>query len=388
MIDGGRDPTALPVHLRHLSLRAFRNYASLDLDLDRGLTLVIGPNGQGKTNLIEAVYFLCLGRSFREHRESRLIHFGDPAARVRGLFERDGSRRTLQVVLPRSGKKQAAIDDSPLDRLSELIGEVPVVSLTPEDVAIAYGGPGPRRRFLDMLLAQTDRGYLEALKRYRRTLAQRNRCLREGREHLATTYEVELSLSGTRLQRQRRKLVSWLADETAATYAQLSGGEEKLGVRLQSSPAVDTGFAGSDKDPGASQEGESGPLAEALARSRSADLERGFTSVGPHRDELALSVEERPLRHYGSHGQARTALAALKLAEVAYYARAYDRQPVLLMDEVTSVLDRQRAGQLVELLAGHTSQVLVTAPEAGELGPLAEQADRRLKVGAGEVHEA
>ncbi len=359
-----------PTRLRHLSLRAFRNYAALELDLEEGLTAVVGPNGQGKTNLIEAVYFLCLGRSFREHRESRLIRFGEPAARVEGKTEQGGRSGTIRIVLQRSGGKQAEVDGGRLERLSQLIGVLPVVSLTPEDLAIAYGDPTPRRRFLDVLLAQTDRDYLEALRRYRRALAQRNRCLKEGRDMLAQTYEPELAASGATIQRRRTELTAFLVEQTAAVYDRICRSGERLSLNYRP-----FGFAAGTP----SEEG----LREALEENRAGDRRLGFTSIGPHRDDLQLAVDDRPLRHYGSHGQARTALAALKLAEVAYYERAYDRPPILLMDEVTSVLDRDRALQLVELLADHTSQVLVTAPQTEELGALAGRIRQTVRIQAG-----
>ena len=364
-----------PTHLRHLSLRAFRNFASLELDLGDGLTAVVGPNGHGKTNLIEAVYFLCLGRSFREHRETRLIRFGEPAARVEGAIEHSGRDGTIRIVLPRTGGKTAEVNGERLERLSQLIGVLPVVSLTPEDLAIAYGEPTSRRRLLDVLLAQTDRDYLEALRRYRRALAQRNRCLKEGREVLAQTYEPELASSGARIQRRRTELTAFLVDQTAAAYDRISRAGEHLSIHYRP-----FGFAGGTP----TEEG----LLEALKENRAGDQRRGFTSIGPHRDDLQLAVNDRLLRHYGSHGQARTALAALKLAEVAYYVRAYDRSPILLMDEVTSVLDRDRALQLVELLADHTSQVLVTAPQIEELGALAGRIRQTIRIRAGGVAPA
>jgi DNA replication and repair protein RecF len=359
-----------PTRLRHLSLRAFRNYAALELDLEEGLTAVVGPNGQGKTNLIEAVYFLCLGRSFREHRESRLIRFGETAARVEGTTEHGGRSGTIRIVLRRSGGKQAEVDGTRLERLSQLIGVLPVVSLTPEDLAIAYGDPTPRRRLLDVLLAQTDREYLEALRRYRRALAQRNRCLKEGRDTLVLTYEPELAASGALIQRRRTELTAFLVAQTAAVYDRISRSEERLSLQYRP-----FGFAGITP----SEEG----LRSALEENRAGDRRLGFTSIGPHRDDLQLAVDDRPLRHFGSHGQARTALAALKLAEVAYYERAYDRPPILLMDEVTSVLDRDRALQLVELLADHSSQVLVTAPQSEELGALAGRIRQTVRIQAG-----
>jgi DNA replication and repair protein RecF len=322
--------------------------------------MVVGPNGHGKTNLIEAVYFLCLGRSFREHRHSRLIRFEAPAARVAAELNWMGRTRGLEIKLPRSGPKQAELDGAPLDRLSEIIGVVPVVSLTPEDGELAHGAPGSRRRYLDVVLAQTNRAYLEALKYYRRARAQRNAGLRAGRIDVAESYEEALTESGSTIQKERAHLIDYVASEAAEIYQRVSGSGEDFTVTYRPSPAGDP-----DADPAER-------LAEELAGRREMDLERGFTGVGPHRDEIHLEVDGRALQLYGSHGQARTAVVALKLAELEYYADAYDRQPVLLMDEVASVLDRLRARELIELLMQHSSQILVTSPEEKDLGPMAE----------------
>ncbi len=353
--------------LRRLSLRAFRNYASLDLDLDPGLTLVVGPNGHGKTNLIEAVYVLCLGRSFREHRDSRLIRFGAPAARLAGQAHWTGREHTIQLTWERGDSKQAEVDGAPLERLSELLGQLPVVSLTPEDGEIAQGGPAARRRFMDVLLSQTDRTYLEALKRYRRALSQRNASLREGREELVGVYEPELAHTGAAIQGSRAALAGFLAGRAVETYRQVSGGGEELAIIYR-------------PNPGREEEDFEEVLAGELAESLEKDLERGYTGSGPHRDDLHLEVSGRPLKTYGSHGQARTALAAMKLAEVSYYAEQYDRRPLLVMDEVAAVLDRSRADNLIRLLSEGSSQVFVTSPRLEDLGPVADRADRIIEV--------
>jgi len=358
------------VWLSRLSLRAFRNYASLDQELDAGLTLVVGPNGHGKTNLIEAIYVLCLGRSFREHRDSRLICFGEPAARLAGTAHWKGRQHTIQLTWERGGSKQVELDGARLERLSGLLGQLPVVSLTPEDGEIARGGPGARRRFMDILLSQTDRGYLEALKRYRRALSQRNVSLREGRVELARAYEPELGQSAAVIQSQREALASFLAGTAAETYRQVSGDQEGLDIGYRPSP-------------NAERPDYEEVLREELETSLERDQERGYTVSGPHRDDLHLEVGGRPLKTYGSHGQSRTALAAIKLAEVGYYAERYDRQPLLVMDEVAAVLDRSRADNLIGLLAAGASQVFVTSPSLAELGPVSGQADQVIGVREG-----
>lgn len=357
MIDRENGEKPLPTWLQRLSLRAFRNYSSIDLELSPGLTLVVGPNGHGKTNLIEAINFLCLGRSYRERSNRRVIMFGARQARLHGELEWDGSGHNIEIVLDSDGNKAAKMDGAALGRMSELVGKVPVVSLTPEDGDLVGGEPGARRRFLDLILAQSDRVYLEALRRYRRVLLQRNASLREGRQALAETYEVPLIENAVVIRQKRAALTEFLAGSAGETYNTISQQDENFTVCYRPNPA---GEVSNRHD-----------VTEALARARDIDAERGFTSVGPHRDDVYMEVDGRQLRTYGSHGQARTALATLKLAEVSYYAEVYDRPPLLVMDEVTAVLDRTRAANLVGLLADMSSQVFVTSPSEEDLSAVA-----------------
>ncbi len=371
MTEQGKDTKQPPTQLKRLSLKAFRNYTDADLELGPGLNLVIGPNGHGKTNLVEAVYFLCLGRSFRERIDRRLIMFGAPQARLCGDVEWAGRGHKVEVAWRRSGSKKAWLDGAKLGRISELVGKTPVVSLTPEDGSLVHGDPGARRRFLDIVLAQTDRSYLSALKRYRRALLQRNLCLREGRFTLAEAYEDSLEESAVEIRRCRRALVDFIQESSAQTYRDISSQGESL--RLKYRPNPPTGEEDTDS------------VAQALSDARDLDRERGFTSVGPHRDDIQIDMDERELKTYGSHGQSRTALATLKLAEVSYYLRIYNRPPILIMDEVAAVLDRGRASNLIRLLSDMSSQVFVTSPSVEDLGSVADAAGCVVEVEEGKV---
>ncbi len=371
MTKKGKDRTETSAQFKKLSLKAFRNFADADLELDSGLILVTGPNGHGKTNLVEAIYFLSLGRSFRERSDRRLISFDAPASRLAGVVEWSGRVHELEVVWTRSGSKKAIVDGSELSRISELVGKIPVVSLTPEDGELVQGEPRARRRFLDIVLAQTDIQYLKALKRYRRARAQRNMSLRQGRFHLAETYEETLADSAIRIRNCRRRFVEHIQRESRQTYRDISSGDEGLSINYRPNPPL--------------AEDDRTAVLEALAAGREADRERGFTGTGPHRDDLLLKIDERELKTYGSHGQARTALATLKLAEVAYYTKIYRRSPILIMDEVATVLDRNRVENLMRVLTEMSSQVFITTPSASDLGELADIAERVIEVMDGTI---
>ena len=371
MTENGKDRIEASAQFKKLSLKAFRNYADADLELGSGLTLVTGPNGHGKTNLVEAIYFLSLGRSFRERSDRRLIRFDAPACRLAGVVEWSGRLHELEIIWTRSGSKKARVDGSELQRISELVGKIPVVSLTPEDGELVQGEPRARRRFLDIVLAQTDVQYLEALKRYRRTRAQRNMSLRQGRFQLAETYEVTLADSAIKIRSCRRRFVEHIQRESKQTYRDISSGKERLSINYRPNPPL--------------TENDRAAVLEALAEGREVDRERGFTGTGPHRDDLLLKIDERELKTYGSHGQARTALATLKLAEVAYYIKIYRRSPILIMDEVATVLDRNRVENLMKVLTEMSSQVFVTTPSASDLGELANVAERVIEVMDGTI---
>jgi len=371
MTDKEKDGTEASAQFRKLFLKAFRNYADADLELGSGLTLVTGPNGHGKTNLVEAIYFLSLGRSFRERSDRRLIGFDAPACRLAGIVEWSGGVHELEIIWTRSGSKKARVDGSELHKISELIGKIPIVSLTPEDGELVQGEPRARRRFMDIVLAQTDIQYLEALKRYRRARAQRNMSLRQGRFQLAETYEETLADSAIKIRSCRRQFVEHIQRDSQQTYREISSGNEGLSINYRPNPPL------TDNDQAA--------VLEALVEGREVDRERGFTGTGPHRDDLLLKIDERELKTYGSHGQARTALATLKLAEVAYYTEIYRRSPILIMDEVTTVLDRNRVENLMKVLTEMSSQVFVTTPSASDLGGLASVAERVIEVMDGTI---
>ena len=369
MTEQGGGGRPLPVRLRNLSLQAFRNYRSLHLEPDTGLTLVVGPNGQGKTNLIEAIYFLCLGRSFRERSDRRLIMLGEERTQLEGMFDREGRAYSIRMVVNREGSKQVQIDGDDLERVRDLVGQAPVVGFTPEDSNIVKGDPASRRRFLDLVLAQNNREYLEALQLYRRALAQRNICLREGRAALVESWEEALIRHGETIRKYRAGLIDFLAQKACDTYRGIGPIGEEFTIRYRPNPPMVDG--GTDD------------LAVALSAGRQDDLDRGFTGAGPHRDDILFEVGGRNLRTYGSHGQARAALASLKLAEVAYYTFARDRQPILVMDEVASVLDRDRTENLIRLLAQEASQVFITSPSEAELGEFASEAGCVVRINEG-----
>ncbi|HUE76822.1 MAG TPA: DNA replication/repair protein RecF [Longimicrobiales bacterium] len=349
---------------RELRLRQFRNFPELDLLFPSPGAAVIGPNGSGKTNLIEALYYLEIFRSFRGAADDQLVRFGEEAFHIRGRFEDPATGRELEVTAAyerRRRKKVVTVDGAEPERLGDVLGRIGVVVFSPSDVGIIAGAPGERRRFLDIMLSVNVPGYLPALQRYRHTLRQRNALLRGG----APAAQVEpwtgaLVESGARIMAARGEWVTEHRAGFAERYERIGG--EAPG-RLEYRPSVPAAGVGS------------GALAEAmraeLERLAGRERERGLTLAGPHRDDLGFirgeDGEGRDLRDFGSGGQQRTAAVALRLVEAETVRRARGRAPLILLDDLFAELDPGRSGRLLELLDEEPGQAVLTAPKASDV---------------------
>lgn len=345
-----------------MELQGFRNFAALELDLQPGLVLLVGGNGQGKTSLLEALYLLSSSRSFRTHREGEWVGWGRPAASVMGLFERGsgvGRPRRLEMAweVGLGGRPSRRVwrNRLPLTRMADFLGEVPLSLFVPGDLALVQGAPQDRRRYLDRLLCKLSPLYLGALGQYQQALRQRNELLR--RRPGPTTqelgvWEVQLARLGSVLTERRREAVARLHHEAAALYRHLAQGKGALGVRYQ---------------PGGPEEAEA--LLEELARRRSDDLRRRSTSVGPHRDDLELSLDGRSLRQVGSQGQQRSAALGLRLAEARLLGEGEAGGAMVLLDDCFSELDPGRRARLLELLEGWPQVFVTTTDLAPGLPP-------------------
>jgi DNA replication and repair protein RecF len=364
------------VHLHRLIVRDFRNLEHVDLEAPAAGFVVLGDNGQGKTNLLEAVYYLHLFRSMRGARDVELVRFG--AAGFHVAAHADGAPHdSVRAGFERAtGRKRLLLDDVECARLSDALGAIPSVAFAPADVGIIGGPPALRRRFFDVALATTSRRYLVALQRYRHALAQRNAALRAADARaLAGVWEAPLAEQGAILRRERTAWVQWAAPRFAGLGEAL-GERQALGLRYRS--AVDV-------DGGAPEEVVRDALAEALARHRERDVERGATHTGPHRDDLDLRLDGHALRHFGSAGQQRTAAIALRLLECAWYRERMAREPVILLDDPLAELDPERAARVLAMLTARESgQAVLAVPRPDDI-PEAWTALARFRVREGAV---
>ena len=362
--------------LSTLTVRGFRNLTPLDLSIPEAGLVIIGENGQGKTNFLEAVAFLGLLRSFRGARDPDVVQFGQPACHVRATLAPPAAWHTVAVGFDRgSRRKQVTLDGVEAPRLASALGALPSVTFAPADVALVAGGPAERRHYLDVMLAMASPAYLAALQRYRGALLRRNAALktaqREGGrgDHAArvSVWEPALAEAGAQLIDARRL---WVAQHEA-TYAELCatiGETQPALLRYQ----------------GVSGDRVADLLADAFAQQRGTEMKRGVTLVGPHRDDLVLHLGGRELRTFGSAGQQRSAAIALRLLELATVREARGYPPLLLLDDPFAELDLKRAGRVLSLLeAAGVAQLLLAVPRTEDIpDAFTRLARRRMQQGA------
>jgi DNA replication and repair protein RecF len=370
------------VYVRHLQVSDFRSYPSAELALDAGVTALVGPNGQGKTNLVEAIGYLASLGSHRVSHDAPLVRAGAERAVVRGVVVRDGRDTLLEVEITPGKANRARIGGSPVPRARELLGVLRTVLFAPEDLAIVKGDPAERRRYLDDLLVAQAPRYAGVRSDYDRVLKQRNALLKSaGSARRAGTglrtldvWDSHLATAGAALLAGRHELVDALRPLVEKAYAALSRGGDPAGLEYRS--ALPDDVAGStDRDLLAAA------LAAALAAGRDAELDRGVTLVGPHRDDLLLTLGELPARGYASHGESWSIALALRLASYDLL-RADGGEPVLILDDVFAELDDDRRDALAALVAP-AEQVLVTAAVAGDVPQ--QLTGARFDVASGEV---
>jgi DNA replication and repair protein RecF len=379
------------VRVAHLSLRDFRSYAEVELPMDAGVTAFVGPNGQGKTNLVEAVGYLSTLGSHRVAQDAPLVRLGAERAVVRGQVVRDDRSLLLEVEITPGKANRARVNGSPVPRARELLGVLRSVLFAPEDLALVKGDPAERRRFLDDLLVLRAPRYAGVRADYDRVLRQRNALLRSGAGRRSDqvdlrTLEVwdsHLSTAGAELLAGRIDLVEGLrplvdkAYQAVAESSFASAGPAVIDYRSS---------LGEDVPMVADKELLAAAMLNQLSEVRKAELERGVSLVGPHRDELVLKLGPLPARGYASHGESWSFALALKLAAYDLLRADTDAggEPVLVLDDVFAELDGHRRDRLAAMVSG-AEQVLVTAavpadvPEA--LGPRGPHHDTHAEPG-------
>jgi DNA replication and repair protein RecF len=381
------------LRVTHLSLADFRSYASLEIALGGGVTAFVGPNGQGKTNLVEAIGYIATLDSHRVATDQPLVRFGAPRAIVRANVEREGRTQLVEIELNPGGANRARLNRNPVSRPREVLGVLRTVLFAPEDLALVKGDPGERRRFLDELLVARWPRYAGVRADYDRVLKQRNTLLRTAAmarrnktsgPNMTTldAWDHHLALAGAELVAARLNLISTLSPLVDKCYVEIAeGGATRIGYRSTISPEPDPAVAVLTEQ-----------FMTALGEARANELDRGITLVGPHRDEMLLELtsasgEHMPARGYASHGESWSYALALRLA--AYDLLRSDGsdggEPVLILDDVFAELDAKRRRRLAERVSG-ADQVLITA--AVEADVPEQLIGQKFRVADGQVGEA
>jgi DNA replication and repair protein RecF len=334
------------VHLAHLRLRDFRNYARLNADFLPGFHLLLGDNAQGKTNILEAVYLMATLRSFRGVGSAQMIRHGAKGYFVGGRVVAQGEREIKMYWSTR--ERNLALDGQPVKRLADYLGTLRTVVFCTEDLQLIKGPARARRRFIDLLLAQTQPDYLPLLQRYMHTVRARNALLKQrtAEEAALESFSQELVKLGNEIIRARRELVPKFSPLARLAYRRISNDAEEL--RIEYAPCVKNDFA------------------VELAHSRVREKTFRATLVGPHRDDLQLLLNEKSAAQFGSEGQKRTLAIALKMAQAEFLAGIHGSAPILLIDDVMGELDVKRRSGFLPLLAQArrmSGQVFMTCTE-------------------------
>jgi len=338
-----------PQTLTRLRIRGFRNLSPLELVPGPRFNVLHGDNGQGKSNLLEAIDYLGSLRSFRGALAADLIQKGAQDAELSAELSCEPLPRTLRVKLSRDKAREVSLDGKRPRSRSSYLAAVQTVLFHPGDLQLVGGAPELRRSFVDRMLEHFDATYGSSLEAYERALRSRNRLLRAERPELSAVraFDELLASAGAVIGKTRARLLDELGPAVQQAFAEVSGGQHVLELRYE--PRVRP---------------ELSALRDALAQSLDKDLARGFTAEGPHADEIAITLDGHLARRFGSQGQQRAIVLALKVAELSELTRRVGRVPILLLDDVSSELDPSRNRRLFELLAGLGGQVFLTTTQA------------------------
>lgn len=341
--------------LKELLLINYRNYRYQKVVFHPGLNLMIGENAQGKTNLLESVYLSARGTVFKNVRERELIRFGERSAYVRAAIDRNGKQKTVECKLSMVDRKRVRINEIEVENLRELSYQFDVVLFSPQELRLVQEGPSYRRGYMDSLLQGIDPRYNKELGAFERVLYQRNQLLKGKKdrwfEAQLLTLDQQLTENAYRIVQKRTELVQEIQEKAVGFHRKMSGGREILGVHYETIVPLSNDFKTK--------------MLQSLIESRDRDLAQKNTDIGPHKDDLLLTINGMPARRYASQGQSRTAALALKWAEVSILEVHNASAPLLLLDDVFSELDPNRGKQLLTMIRPY--QTMITANRLGNL---------------------
>jgi DNA replication and repair protein RecF len=339
------------MHLCSVAVADFRNVCSVHIEPGDRFNLLHGLNGQGKTNLLEAIYLLGSPRSFRTSRLPELVRHGERQAQILGTVESGGIQNKLRLVIEAAGRK-VEIDGKAVQKASELHGKLNAVVFSPEDTGMVKRGPESRRRYLDRAVYMGDIGYLHCWHSYQRILKQRNHLLKSSDRTGLDIWTEQLAETGAEVIERRLRFIAVLDGKLQKYYATIAGDGETSRLSYQPDGVKST-----------EREQIREELLELFKRQQRSDERYGTTTAGPHRDDLTFVLDDRPLKAFGSQGQQKSFVLALKMAEMDNLHDTFGEAPLLLLDDMSSELDARRNHNLMEFLTTREIQVFITTTE-------------------------
>lgn len=333
--------------IKKLELNRFRNYESQILEFDDGINIIYGNNGEGKTNIVEAIYLMSLGRSFRTSRDKEMINLNAETSYIKSLVESSGREFKIEYRIDKTAKKAIKINSLPIEKLTELLGIVNVVIFSPEDLKLVKEGPKERRAFIDREISQIRPKYYQLLHSYHKNLIQRNNLLKDFDidKILLDVYDSNLSEIGYKIIEYREEFLREIAEIASDNHYKISSGKENLEINYEKNISAKSKEA----------------YYSIMKDSQSKDILKKTTSFGIHKDDIDIKINGIDLRSYGSQGQKRSAAISLKLSEIELIYRLKGEYPIVLLDDIFSELDPMRQNMLLDTFK--KTQTFVTAAE-------------------------
>lgn len=344
------------MHIQELYLRNFRNYVGLEIKASPYLNILVGDNAQGKTNILEAVYYTATGRSHRTNREAELLRWQENFFQIVIMAEKYARSFKIEITVLADGRRKIKVNGVPKKRISEMVGEINVVLFSPEDLMLVKGGPAIRRKYLDVEISQVNPSYYHNLLNYNKILLQRNSLLRSIRDRKEDpeTLEIwngQLAEFGSRIIAKRIDVLKKITPLARLMHRKITAGQEELEIRYYCSVDLKEDYVGDNiKD----------RFLKAISLRREEEINRGITLTGPHRDDLGLFIHGKDMRLFGSQGQQRTCALSLKMAELEFIRGETGEYPVLLLDDVMSELDDHRRKFLLEVVYNNIQTFIST----------------------------
>ena len=326
------------MRVKNLFLKNFRNYEEEEFSFADGINILVGSNGQGKTNAAEAIFFLCTGYSPRANKDKQVIRFGEECADISATAQTSYGEVSSRIIFNKNDKKRVFVNGIEVLRIGEFLGNINSVFFNPQELKLVQESPEDRRRFMNVSLSQMSKTYFYSLSRYNKILSQRNNLLKNPEVSLVREtlpiWDIQLSREAGKIIKMRNDFLSELAPVAGEKHAYLTGGKEELLMKTED------GYTGTEEDIAYA-------IKEDLKTALEKDLRLGFTSIGPHRDDIKFTLNGEDVRVFGSQGQQRTVALSLKLAETELFKSRFGEYPVLILDDVLSELDKARQKRLV-----------------------------------------